>query len=74
MAYSDAKIDELPCLIVNLKLKEYLWETCQAEEINSAIEEGSGWGNVVWKKIKEGYERVDLKEFLCYQSNRPNTK
>ena len=63
VAYSDAKIDELPCLIVNLKLKEYLRETCQAEEINSAIEEGSGWGNVVWKKIKEGYERVDLKNF-----------
>src|SRR3990172_10515726 len=63
LAYSDAKIDELPCLITNLKNKEYMRETGQAEEINSAIEEGSGWGNVVWKKVKGGYERVDLRNF-----------
>jgi len=61
--YSPRPIDELPCIISNLKLKEYLRETGQAEEINSAIEEGSGWGNVVWKKIKGGYERVDLSNF-----------
>ena len=59
MAYSDAKIDELPCLIVNLKLKEYLRETCQAEEINSAIEEGSGWGMSVEKNKKK-----DMKEWI----------
>src|SRR3990167_5218756 len=63
LAYSDAKIDELPCLITNLKIKEYMRETGQAEEINSAIEEGAGWGNVVWKKVKGGYERVDLRNF-----------
>lgn len=63
LAYSDAKIDELPCLITNLKIKEYMRETGQAEEINSAIEEGAGWGNIIWKKIKGGYERVDLKNF-----------
>ena len=62
-AYSDRKIDELPNIIVNLKIKEYLRENGQAEELNSAIEEGSGWGNVVWKKVKKGYERVDLKNF-----------
>lgn len=62
-AYSPRPIDELPCIITNLKIKEYLRETGQAEEINSAIEEGSGWGNVVWKKVKGGYERVDLKNF-----------
>lgn len=61
--WSDRKSDELPCIICNLKLKEYLRETGQAEEINAAVEEGSGWGNVVWKKIKGGYERVDLKNF-----------
>ncbi len=62
-AYSPIISDEVPTLIVNLKIKEYLRETGQAEEINSAIEEGSGWGNIVWKKIKGGYERVDLKNF-----------
>ena len=62
-AYSSLKIDTIPILITNLKIDEYLRETGQAEEINSAIEEGSGWGNVVWKKIKGGYERVDLLNF-----------
>ena len=63
LAYSSRKNDALPCLITNLKIKEYLRETGQAEEINSAIEEGSGWGNIVWKKVKGGYERVDLSNF-----------
>jgi len=62
-AYSPLKIDEVPSIITNLRLTEYLRETGQAEEINSAIEEGSGWGNVVWKKVKDGYERVDLLNF-----------
>jgi hypothetical protein len=65
--YSDRQTapqkDDLPVLISNLKLKEYLRETGQADEINSAIEEGSGWGNIVWKKVKKTYERVDLKNF-----------
>ena len=62
--YSPRKIDELPSIIVNLKIKEYLRETGQAEEINDAIEEGAGWGNVVWKKVKGGYERADMKNFF----------
>ena len=57
------KTDELPCLVTNLRLGEYLRDTGQSEEINSGIEEGAGWGNIVWKKIKGGYERVDLKNF-----------
>lgn len=65
--YSDRQTapekDDLPVLISNLKLKEYLRETGQADEINSAVEEGSGWGNVVWKKVKKTYERVDLRNF-----------
>lgn len=65
--YSDRQTapqkDDLPILITNLRLKEYLRETGQADEINSAIEEGSGWGNIVWKKVKKSYERVDLKNF-----------
>lgn len=62
--YSPRKIDELPAIITNLKIKEWLRENGQAEEINSAIEEGAGWGNIVWKKTKEGYQRVDLKNFF----------
>lgn len=61
--YSERKKDDLANVIVNLKLKEYLRDNGQSEELNSAIEEGAGWGNVVWKKTKEGYERVDIRNF-----------
>lgn len=60
-AYSERKIDALPLIITNLKLKEWMRETGQGEEINSAIEEGAGWGNVLWKKVMGAYERCDLK-------------
>lgn len=62
--YSDrSPIDDLPILIVNLKLKEYLRENGIEEELTDAIEQGSGWGNIVWKKVGKEFERVDLKNF-----------
>ncbi len=62
-AYTPNKLDETTNIIVNLRLVEWLREKGQSEELNSAIEEGSGWGNIVWKKIKGGYERKDLRNF-----------
>lgn len=62
-AYTPRPIDETANIITNLKVREWLRNNGQAEELNSAIEEGSGWGNVVWKKVKKSYERVDLKNF-----------
>ena len=59
--YSNRKNDDLMCIVANLGLDEYLRVTGQAEEINSAIEEGAGWGNVLWKKVKKSYERCDLR-------------
>jgi hypothetical protein len=61
---SDRKIDQVPLLIANARVKGYLKETGQAEQFNSAIEEGSGWGNGVFKKVQRGYERSDLKNFF----------
>ncbi len=61
--YTFNPLDETANVIINLKNQEWMRETGQAEELNSAIEEGSGWGNVVWKKIKGGFERVDLRNF-----------
>jgi hypothetical protein len=69
--YSDRKNDDLAVLITNLKLDQYMRETGQDEEFNSAVEEGSGWGNVVWKKVKKGYERVDLKNFYVINQTAP---
>lgn len=61
--FTPRPIDETINIIVNLRLRDWLRENGQAEELNNAIEEGSGWGNVVWKKIKGSYERVDLRNF-----------
>lgn len=62
----------LAVLLTNLKLAEYLRETGQDEEINSAIEEGSGWGNIAWKKVGKSYERVDLKNFYVINQTARN--
>lgn len=73
--YSDRTVgDELPCLICNLKLKEYLKDSGQAEEINSAVEEFSGWGNVVWKKVKGTYDRMDLRNFYVINQTAKSLK
>lgn len=61
--YSEAEKDAAYMILCNLSNKEWLRNNNQAEELNDAIEEFSGWGNVVWEKIKGGYERSDLKNF-----------
>ena len=63
MLYSDSEKDYGTILLLNLRLKEWLRENNKAVELNDDIEYGSGWGNIVWKKVKGGYERVDLKNF-----------
>ena len=55
---------DLAVLLTNLKLKEWLRDNEMDEEFNEAVEEGSGWGNCVWKYIKgKPFERCDLKNF-----------
>ena len=63
LLYSDSKKDTGAMMLCNLELRKWLRKTGKAEEINDDVEQGSGWGNVVWKKIKGGYETVDLKNF-----------
>jgi len=62
--YSESTQDRLAVYLSNLQLKDWLKTTGQGEELNDSVEEFSAWGNVVWKKIKDGYERVDLKNFF----------
>ena len=63
LLYSDAEKDSGYMLLCNLSLKEWMRDNQQSVEFNEAIEEGSGWGNVVWEKTKGGYERWDAKNF-----------
>lgn len=63
--YSEATLtDKLAVLLSNLFLKKWLGNNKKGEEINDVVEDFSSWGNVVWKKTKDGYEEVDLKNFF----------
>lgn len=59
--YSENNKDSSSIFLANAALKEWMRETGQAEKLNEAVEESAGWGNVLLKKIKGGYEKCDLK-------------
>ena len=61
--YSDSFADAPKVLITNAYLKDWLKDTGQGEKVNEAVETGTSWGNVVWKKVKGDYELVDLRNF-----------
>ena len=63
IVYSDHFGDKLAVLLSNFELSNFLRDANKGEEFNNNIETFSSWGNVVWKKTKEGYEEVDLKNF-----------
>ena len=55
--------DSTALFISNAKLKRWLRDTGQGILMNDAIEDGSDWGNYVWKKVKGGYEGWDPMNF-----------
>ena len=62
--YSESSLaDKLAVILSNLYLKDWLKDNKKGEEINDSVENFSSIGNVVWKKIKGGYEELDLKNF-----------
>ena len=64
--YSEATLaDRLAVILSNLYLKQWLGNNRIGGKINDNIEEFSSWGNVVWKKIKGGYEKCDIKNFYA---------
>jgi len=63
--HSEATLaDKLAVILSNLFLKTWLTDNKKGEEINDSVENFSAIGNVVWKKIKGGYEELDLKNFF----------
>jgi len=61
---SDSEKDNLALILANARLKQWLREKDQSEALNDSVEDGSAWGNVVWKKVKDGYEQMDLINFF----------
>ncbi len=72
--YSDSFEDRLAVYLSNLQLRQWLTETGQGEKLNDAVEEFSAWGNVVWKKLKNNYEKMDLKNFFVLNQTAESLK
>lgn len=61
---SEGKNDVAAIILMNLALDEWLRDNNKAVELNDTLESGSAFGNVVWKKIKNGYEKCDIKNLF----------
>ena len=72
--YSNALADAPKVLIANAYLNHWMQETGQGERINDAVEMGTGWGNVVFKKIKGDYEICDLRNFYVINQTAKSLK
>lgn len=70
LIFSDNPVkDFAPVFIANAQMKEYLWETGRAEEMNAVAELYSGDGNVLFKKVKGGYQTADpLNTYITIQT------
>jgi len=64
LLYSDAIGDDIKVLLSNAGMKDYLAESGEGEKLNEAVEQGSEWGNVLWKKIPEGYKMLELNDVM----------
>lgn len=63
--------DFAPVFIANASMKDYLWQTGRAEEMNAGAELYSGDGNIVFKKVKGGYQVWDpLNTYITIQTAR----
>ncbi len=74
LLYSESFKDRLAVYLSNLSLGQWLKTTGQGEELNDSVEEFSALGNVVWKKVSGGYERVDLKNFYVINQTAKTLK
>ena len=61
---SDADEDSGKLLTANARLKDFLRESGEAAKLNEAVERGTEWGNVVWKKVKGGYKVLELDKIM----------
>lgn len=62
--YSDSDKDSIRILLANSAIRDWLHETGQAKKLNEAIEQGTEWGNVIWKKVKDDYEVLELSNAM----------
>lgn len=71
---SDSEEDAGRLLIANATLGDYLRRTGQAAKLNEAVERGSEWGNVVWKKVKGDYRIMELNKVMVLNQTAETLK
>lgn len=57
--FSEISDDSDGIYLLNLANRQWMRDNDQSLKINEAIEKFSGWGNIVWKRVKDGYELKD---------------
>jgi len=60
--YSEMKSDRVRVMLSNALLREWMKETQQGVSLNEDIENCTGWGNMIWKKVKGGKLALDLTD------------
>lgn len=62
--YTDTNGDSMRILLSNVAMKDYLAKSGEAEKLNEVVEQGSEWGNVVWKKVGKNYKILELNNVM----------
>ena len=70
LIFSENPVEDFaPVFISNAAMREYMWETGRAEEMNAVAELYSGDGNVLFQKVKGGYQTCDpLNTYITIQT------
>ena len=65
LLYTDTIQTDAPrLLLANVAMKDYLAESGEAEKLNEAVEQGSEWGNDIWKKVGKDYKILELNNVM----------
>ena len=68
---SEMMNDRFRIFLGNAVLREYMKETRQAVNLNEDVEDSTGWGNLLFKKIKNGYTKLDsIDTYIINQKAR----
>lgn len=72
--YSEMGNDRFRVFVANALLKEFMRDTQQGAQLNEDIEESTGWGNVVWKKVKGGKMRLNIPDIYVVDQRARSLK
>ena len=72
--YSDSLNDNMRVIVANAGLREYMDSSGQAAKLNSAVEQGTEWGNVIWKKTEKDYRVLELDKVMVLNQTAKTLK